>query len=190
MRLFAGGGESHRERHLRGGEQDPGAADPDQPVPTQAAPGQHQPAQHVPERGDRCSGERRNRPVPGGKAEESRDLPVGGFNILTFVLVQQAFFDKDYISSHAEDMERITHLKDLMQEQVGTGFGFFVRLLVRLLLTGLRPCSVAGSHPRGGAGRPREAGAPGDASPAQEARRPVSHDEDGFTPREFLDKMF
>lgn len=34
----------------------------------------------------------------------------------------QAFFDKDYISSHPEDTERITHLKDLMQEQVGLGF--------------------------------------------------------------------
>lgn len=31
---------------------------------------------------------------------------------------KQAFFDKDYISSHPEDTERITHLKDLMQEQV------------------------------------------------------------------------
>lgn len=37
---------------------------------------------------------------------------------LTVALPQQAFFDKDYISSHAEDTERITHLKDLMQEQV------------------------------------------------------------------------
>lgn len=34
----------------------------------------------------------------------------------------QAFFDKDYISSHPEDTERITHLKDLMQEQVGPRF--------------------------------------------------------------------
>lgn len=39
--VFAGGGESHRECHLRGGEQDPGAADSDQPVPTQTASGQH-----------------------------------------------------------------------------------------------------------------------------------------------------
>lgn len=34
----------------------------------------------------------------------------------------QAFFDKDYISSHPEDTERITHLKDLMQEQVRLSF--------------------------------------------------------------------
>ncbi|MEQ2158835.1 hypothetical protein GOODEAATRI_016264 [Goodea atripinnis] len=31
---------------------------------------------------------------------------------------KRAFFDKDYISSHPEDTERITHLKDLMQELV------------------------------------------------------------------------
>lgn len=42
---------------------------------------------------------------------------------LTFLFhpLQQAFFDKDYISSHPEDTERITHLKDLMQEQVWPG---------------------------------------------------------------------
>ncbi|XP_029630018.1 dedicator of cytokinesis protein 3-like [Salmo trutta] len=31
---------------------------------------------------------------------------------------QEAFFDKEYISSHPEDTEKITALKDLMQEQV------------------------------------------------------------------------
>uniref|UniRef100_A0A3P9ACJ0 Dedicator of cytokinesis 3 n=1 Tax=Esox lucius TaxID=8010 RepID=A0A3P9ACJ0_ESOLU len=31
---------------------------------------------------------------------------------------QEAFFDKDYISSHPEDTEKITALKDLMQEQL------------------------------------------------------------------------
>ncbi|XP_078803962.1 dedicator of cytokinesis protein 3 isoform X5 [Oryzias latipes] len=31
---------------------------------------------------------------------------------------QEAFFDKDYITSHPEDAEKITQLKDLMQEQV------------------------------------------------------------------------
>uniref|UniRef100_A0A672NSS4 Dedicator of cytokinesis 3 n=1 Tax=Sinocyclocheilus grahami TaxID=75366 RepID=A0A672NSS4_SINGR len=31
---------------------------------------------------------------------------------------QEAFFDKEYISSHPEDTEKITQLKDLMQEQV------------------------------------------------------------------------
>uniref|UniRef100_A0A8C8DJ06 Dedicator of cytokinesis 3 n=1 Tax=Oryzias sinensis TaxID=183150 RepID=A0A8C8DJ06_9TELE len=31
---------------------------------------------------------------------------------------QEAFFDKDYITSHPEDTEKITQLKDLMQEQV------------------------------------------------------------------------
>lgn len=34
------------------------------------------------------------------------------------LLVAQAFFDKEYISSHPEDTEKITQLKDLMQEQV------------------------------------------------------------------------
>lgn len=37
----------------------------------------------------------------------------------------QAFFDKDYISSHPEDTERITHLKDLMQEQVRLSFEIY-----------------------------------------------------------------
>ncbi|KAI4794892.1 hypothetical protein KUCAC02_031776 [Chaenocephalus aceratus] len=31
---------------------------------------------------------------------------------------QEAFFDKEYITSHPEDTEKITQLKDLMQEQV------------------------------------------------------------------------
>lgn len=35
-----------------------------------------------------------------------------------------------------------------------------------------------GSHPRRGSGRPRETGAPGNASPAQEADRPVPDDEE------------
>lgn len=43
-------------------------------------------------------------------------LPCEVAHALT--LAPQAFFDKDYISSHPEDTERITHLKDLMQEQV------------------------------------------------------------------------
>lgn len=46
--------------------------------------------------------------------------------MLNVVLVQQAFFDKDYISSHAEDTERITHLKDLMQEQVRDSVEFII----------------------------------------------------------------
>lgn len=33
-------------------------------------------------------------------------------------LRHQAFFDKEYITSHPEDTEKITQLKDLMQEQV------------------------------------------------------------------------
>uniref|UniRef100_A0AAQ4QWB1 Dedicator of cytokinesis 3 n=1 Tax=Gasterosteus aculeatus aculeatus TaxID=481459 RepID=A0AAQ4QWB1_GASAC len=43
-----------------------------------------------------------------------------------------AFFDKDYISSHPEDAERITHLKDLMQEQVhilGVGLAVHEKLV-------------------------------------------------------------
>lgn len=35
-----------------------------------------------------------------------------------FFLRLQAFFDKEYITSHPEDTEKITQLKDLMQEQV------------------------------------------------------------------------
>uniref|UniRef100_A0A3Q3F4H7 Dedicator of cytokinesis 3 n=1 Tax=Labrus bergylta TaxID=56723 RepID=A0A3Q3F4H7_9LABR len=45
---------------------------------------------------------------------------------------QEAFFDKDYISSHQEDTERITHLKDLMQEQVhilGVGLAVHEKLV-------------------------------------------------------------
>lgn len=42
-----------------------------------------------------------------------------------------------------------------------------------------------GAHPRRGSGRAREAGAPGDASAAQEAGGPVPHDENGLTPREW-----
>lgn len=39
------------------------------------------------------------------------------------LLLLQAFFDKDYITSHPEDTEKITQLKDLMQEQVSRGPG-------------------------------------------------------------------
>uniref|UniRef100_A0A8C5DA76 Dedicator of cytokinesis protein 3-like n=1 Tax=Gouania willdenowi TaxID=441366 RepID=A0A8C5DA76_GOUWI len=45
---------------------------------------------------------------------------------------QEAFFDKDYINSHPEDTERITHLKDLMQEQVhilGVGLAVHEKLV-------------------------------------------------------------
>ncbi|CAG11287.1 unnamed protein product [Tetraodon nigroviridis] len=97
---------------------------------------------------------------------------------------QEAFFDKDYISSHAEDTERITHLKDLMQEQVGSSS----RLIRAEAAHAAAPHpafasrAAAGSHPGSGAGRAREAGAPRDASPPQKARGPVSHDEDGVTP--------
>lgn len=53
------------------------------------------------------------------KPENARLYPAWAVPYaLIVVLLQQAFFDKDYISSHAEDTERITHLKDLMQEQV------------------------------------------------------------------------
>ena len=38
--------------------------------------------------------------------------------MMFFFLGGQAFFDKDYITSHPEDTEKITQLKDLMQEQV------------------------------------------------------------------------
>lgn len=34
------------------------------------------------------------------------------------MVCHQAFFDKEYITSHPEDTEKITQLKDLMQEQV------------------------------------------------------------------------
>uniref|UniRef100_A0AAR2LQ32 Dedicator of cytokinesis 3 n=1 Tax=Pygocentrus nattereri TaxID=42514 RepID=A0AAR2LQ32_PYGNA len=45
---------------------------------------------------------------------------------------QEAFFDKDYISSHPEEMERITQLKELMQEQVhilGVGLAVHEKLV-------------------------------------------------------------
>lgn len=48
---------------------------------------------------------------------------------IALTLLQQAFFDKDYINSHQEDTERITHLKDLMQEQVRLSFGFIIRAM-------------------------------------------------------------
>lgn len=63
---LSGGGESVRKWHLRGGEQEPGAADSDKPVPTQAAARQHQPAQHDPEWSHRRRRQRRHRQIPGG----------------------------------------------------------------------------------------------------------------------------
>ncbi|XP_035392220.1 dedicator of cytokinesis protein 3-like isoform X4 [Electrophorus electricus] len=45
---------------------------------------------------------------------------------------QEAFFDKDYMSSHPEDMERIGQLKELMQEQVhilGVGLAVHEKLV-------------------------------------------------------------
>uniref|UniRef100_A0A673JJY1 Dedicator of cytokinesis protein 3-like n=1 Tax=Sinocyclocheilus rhinocerous TaxID=307959 RepID=A0A673JJY1_9TELE len=45
---------------------------------------------------------------------------------------QEAFFDKEYISSHPEDTEKITQLKDLMQEQVhvlGVGLAVHEKLV-------------------------------------------------------------
>ena len=65
----SGGGESIGKRHLRGGEQEPGAADPDRPVPAQAAARQHQPAQHDPERCHRRRRERGHRQIPRGRTE-------------------------------------------------------------------------------------------------------------------------
>lgn len=37
---------------------------------------------------------------------------------LTWPFLSQAFFDKDYITKHPGDAEKITQLKELMQEQV------------------------------------------------------------------------
>ncbi|MGH0151744.1 UNVERIFIED_CONTAM: hypothetical protein FKN15_034016 [Acipenser sinensis] len=45
---------------------------------------------------------------------------------------QEAFFDKDYITSHPEDAEKITQLKELMQEQVhilGVGLAVHEKLV-------------------------------------------------------------
>lgn len=112
-------------------------------------------------------------------------LVFGVLHLLT--PLQQAFFDKDYISSHPEDAERITHLKDLMQEQVRLSFE--ARCMQTCchnshMITSLS-LPVTGAHSRSGAGRSREAGAPRDASPAQKACRPVPHDEDRFTSCEY-----
>lgn len=43
----------------------------------------------------------------------------------------QAFFDKDYISSHPEEMERINQLKELMQEQVSSTYKSHTFLIKR-----------------------------------------------------------
>lgn len=113
--------------------------------------------------------------------------------IFSFHPLRQAFFDKDYISSHPEDTERITHLKDLMQEQVWPGLnssadmdlpgehGVINKDAFLMLLT---PPPTTGTHPWSGAGRSRETGAPRDAPSAQKAYRSVPHDEDGFAPCE------
>lgn len=37
---------------------------------------------------------------------------------LIYLFLSQAFFDKDYITKHPGDAEKITQLKELMQEQV------------------------------------------------------------------------
>lgn len=42
--------------------------------------------------------------------------PGSGF--LKWPLLSQAFFDKDYITKHPGDAEKIAQLKELMQEQV------------------------------------------------------------------------
>lgn len=73
LSVFSGGGEPARERHLRCGEQDPGAEDFDQPVSTQAAPRQHQPAQHVSQWRHRCCCERRHRQISGGTASRQSE---------------------------------------------------------------------------------------------------------------------
>ena len=38
--------------------------------------------------------------------------------LIIVVFLSQAFFDKEYITSHPEDTEKVTQLKDQMQEQV------------------------------------------------------------------------
>lgn len=45
-----------------------------------------------------------------------KHLPVNKRHFFFFFL--QAFFDKDYITKHPGDAEKITQLKELMQEQV------------------------------------------------------------------------
>lgn len=45
-------------------------------------------------------------------------IVVLGRVFLTWPFLSQAFFDKDYISKHPGDAEKIAQLKDLMQEQV------------------------------------------------------------------------
>uniref|UniRef100_A0A8C6LEW6 Dedicator of cytokinesis 3 n=1 Tax=Nothobranchius furzeri TaxID=105023 RepID=A0A8C6LEW6_NOTFU len=72
--------------------------------------------------------------------------PHGNINLLSMTLngvidaavnggiarYQEAFFDKDYITSHPEDTEKITQLKDLMQEQVhilGVGLAIHEKLV-------------------------------------------------------------
>ncbi|KAG5836573.1 hypothetical protein ANANG_G00256770 [Anguilla anguilla] len=55
----------------------------------------------------------------------------GNINLLSMCL-NGAFFDKEYISGHPEDTEKITQLKDLMQEQVhilGVGLAVHEKLV-------------------------------------------------------------
>lgn len=46
------------------------------------------------------------------------EIVVLGRAILTRPSLPQAFFDKDYITKHPADAEKIAQLKELMQEQV------------------------------------------------------------------------
>ncbi|KAM7404876.1 hypothetical protein PAMP_012187 [Pampus punctatissimus] len=101
---------------------------------------------------------------------------------------QEAFFDKDYISSHPEDTERITHLKDLMQEQVhilGVGLAVHEKLVhpemrplhkklvdqFHMMRTGLHHCKYSEQYMVGtqqgvpGVDRFGPAGCPGVNSP-------------------------
>lgn len=87
--------------------------------------------------------------LSGGPSESSLLGPVqivvlGGVS-LTWPLLSQAFFDKDYITKHPGDAEKIAQLKDLMQEQVCLGLGvpWPGGKAMHRMAAGVKGCSLA-----------------------------------------------
>lgn len=106
-------------------------------------------------------------------------------NIVLFMSLAllQAFFDKDYISSHPEEMERINQLKELMQEQVSITYKSHHFPVKR---SNLQICFFffflffEVSHSGSWFGCPWEAGPSRNASPSQKAGGSVPYDEEWF----------
>lgn len=102
-------------------------------------------------------------------------------NIVFFMSLTllQAFFDKDYISSHPEEMERINQLKELMQEQVSITYKSHHFPVKR---SNLHICLIflKVSHSGSWFGCPWEAGPSRNASPSQKVGGSVPYDEEWF----------